>query len=247
MGKLLDFNQRSLEYHYEKEKKEYEYFKEIKIGLNDSMDEIHNTLYYVDDWEELLNLNTESLKEKFDNLRSKTLKIEYKDRQCCFIFLGVIFCLIHLIGIHEGIIMLKALFKEIKDSIALKVAGTPREFSFYEFLEIASYKDIPEIDVAMTTSTIGIIFLKKFEFYCSNVTFQLASAFGFVILFLIFDFHKDERLSEDYSVAEIVVLLISYVLLSITVGFSSTLALKEYWDLILFIKNMILMKVDAIK
>ncbi len=48
---------------------------------------------------------------------------------------------------------------------------TQREYNFYEHLEINSYKELPEIDVAMITSSLGIICLRCFGFYCSIITF----------------------------------------------------------------------------
>ena len=201
------------------------------------MEEIAFTLHYVDDWNELLNLKGESDKEKKEFMNRNTIKPEYEDCQRCFIFLGVIFCILDLIGIQEGIIILNALFDEIKDEIFLLATDTPRKYNFYEHLEIASYKTIPEIDVAMVTCTFGIMFLKKFGFYCTNLTFQLLCSFGFLVLFLMFDFHTDEELVENYTTTEIVVLATSYLLFSCFVGCISTLALKEFWDLYTIFKK----------
>ena len=235
MGIIQYLKDKSDDYLKKRREKEREYFHSIKNGLNDSMDKISDTLLYVEDWNELLNLKKETDKEK--HIYQNTIKQEYKKCKNCFIVLGVIFCILHLIAIQEGIIMLNALFEEIKDEITLLATDTPRKYSFYEHLEIASYKDIPEIDVAMVSCTLGIMCLKKFGFYYADLGFQIASSLGFLVLFLIFDFHTGEELVDNYSTTEIVVLIISYILLSILVGCASTLALKEFWDLYSIFKN----------
>ena len=79
-------------------------------------------------------------------------------------------------------------------------------------------------------SSVGIIFLKNSGFYCSNITFQLLTLIWILLLFLLFDFHSGDKLLENYSRLEIVILLISYIGLSFLAGCSSTLALKEYTD-----------------
>ena len=82
----------------------------------------------------------------------------------------------------------------------------------------------------MITSSVGIVFLKNFEFVCCNITFQLSSLIWFLLLFLLFDFHTGAELLENYTRLEIVVLILSYIILSFLVGGSSTLALKEFAD-----------------
>ena len=231
------FKTLSEKYNQSKKEKEEDFFQKIKTGLGNSMEEIAYTLNYVDNWNELLNLKGESYKEKKEFMDRNTIKPEYEDCQRCFIFLGVIFCIFDLIGIQEGIIILNALFDEIKDEIFLLATDTPRKYNFYEHLEIASYKTIPEIDVAMVTCTFGIMFLKKFGFYCTDLTFQLLSSIGFLGLFLMFDFHTDEELVENYTTTEIVVLATSYLLFSCFIGCVSTIALKEFWDLYAIFKK----------
>ena len=87
----------------------------------------------------------------------------------------MLFCIIQLIGVQASIIILNSIFNEIVDEFKLWLSNTPRKYSFYENLEINSYRELPEIDVAMITSSIGIIFLRNYGFICSNSTFQLAS------------------------------------------------------------------------
>ena len=122
------------------------------------------------------------------------------------------------------------MFDEIVEEFKLWFNNTQREHNFFELLEVNSYRELPEIDVEMITSSVGIIFLKNSGFICSNITFQLLSLIFFLLIFLLFDFHKDGRLLENYTGLEIVVLVLSYAGLSFLVGCSSTISLKEFTD-----------------
>ena len=57
----------------------------------------------------------------------------------CFIC-GWIFCLIQLIGVQAGIIILNALFNEIVDEFKFLASDSPKEYNFYEKIDITSYK-----------------------------------------------------------------------------------------------------------
>ena len=146
------------------------------------------------------------------------------------IFFGALSCIAQLICVQGCIIILNSLFDEIVEEFKLWFNNTQRVHNFYELLEINSYKELPEIDVAMITSSVGIIFLKNSGYICSNITFQLLSLICFLLIFLLFDFHKDDKLLENYTRLEIVVLVLSYIGLSFLVGCSSTISLKEFSD-----------------
>ena len=245
----------------EENKKEKEYFNRLKTGLQESMNNINETLKPIENWDKLLDLNSlEEFNEEIVDINktniSRSLSVAYnissvdnkiKDfysfwsdvcrklknyKYCpitCFIF-GCFFCLIHLIGVQEGIIILNALFDEIVDEFKLLANDTPKEFNFYEKIENATYKSIPEIDVGMFWSFLGIIFLKKYGFMWSNI-FQLLSLIGFLLLFLLFDFHTGDKLSINYEHMELTILILSYILLSILVGATSMLSLKQLMNL----------------
>ena len=83
----------------------------------------------------------------------------------------------------------------------------------------------------MVTSSLGLFIFGKYGFNKSDTTFQVISLIIFIIIFLVFDFHTNDRLLESYNGSELGVLIVSYIALSILVGFSSTLALNQYWDL----------------
>ena len=209
---------------------QYRYFDRIKYGLNESMHKINETFDNIEGWDELIELKENS----FEKSAKKKFK-EYHAELCHKIFvqiIGIIFCLIHLIGIQTGIILLNALFDEIRDEILFSIGNTHKKYDFYHNIEIISYKDFPEIDVIMITSSVGIMLLKHSGFICSNIIFQLSSSVWLLLLFLLFDFQKKNQLSKYYTNLERLVLCLSYIFLSILVGCSSSLALKEYWDIL---------------
>ena len=237
MGGLFDIYEKS----YNKRKSnEAKNFQKIKTGLKEYMLNAYKTLNEIKDWDELMNLKEEP-SENQELSKTKTIKEEYKEpkKKKYYEFLGLIFCIFHLIGVQASIIFLNSLFSEIVDEYDLLIRKTPREYNFYEHLEINSYKGLPEIDVAMITSSVGIICLRSFGFYCSNITFQLLSMILFLLLFLFFDFHTGDELLNNYSQLEFLIIILSYIFLSIIVGCFSTIGLKEYFDMFtgVFSKN----------
>ena len=260
MGSLFDVTKNIFQGKQESEE-EKEYFNKMKIGLQKSIHNIDNTLKPINNWDELLQLNTDielydqekeelnkenklrraqqSIKKPIERNRiisfysfwSETCT-KCNNTKCCRIFYlicGFFFCIIQLMGVQEGIIILNALLREIVDEIKLS-RNIPKVYNFYEQLEIASYKSMPEIDVGMFWSFIGIIVLKKYGFIWSNI-FQFLSLIGFILLFLLFDFHEGEKLLVYYTRMETAALVISYIFLCISVGASSTIALKQLFNL----------------
>ena len=214
---------------------ENKHFYDIKAGLKESMININKTLDNIKNWDELINLKEESIEDNIIK-RSKTIKRNYSD--CCqylCIFCGALSVLFQLITVQGCIIILNSLFDEIVEEFKLWLNNTKRVHNFYEHIEINSYKELPEIDVGMITSSVGIIFLKNSGFICSNITFQLLSLIWLLLLFLLFDFHFDNKLLENYTRLEIVVLVLSYIGLSFLVGCSSTIGLKEFTDKYFFV------------
>ena len=229
MGKILDMCDKSYK---KRQLNEARNFQNIRRGLKKYMFNVDKTLDEIEDWEELISLKEEPTENK-KLMKTKTIKEEYKapKKKNYYEYMGLIFCIFHLVGVQTSIIVLNSLFSEIVDEFELLINKTPREYSFYEYLEINSYKILPEIDVAMITSSVGIICLRSCGFYCSIITFQLISMVLFLLLFLFFDFHTGDELLNNYSQLDFTIIILSYIFLSITVGCFSTIALKEYFDM----------------
>ena len=225
-----DLDKKFIDLDNDRKEKEKHNFENIRNGLENSTNNINNALKSIKDWDELMALKIESDEEN-DQEEEKSFKDQCLNNIFIFIIFGILFCFINLIGVQASIIILNSLFNEIVEEFKLWINGTPRKFNFYQIIEINTYRDLPEIDVAMITSSIGIIFLKNFGFYCSIITLQLISSVSFFLLFLLFEFHKNDQLLENYTRLEIVVLVLAYILLSFIVGCSSTISLKEYFNI----------------
>ena len=215
----------------EKRKSEKEKnFKAIKDGFITYTNNLSETLGLIENWDELININDRPIRGPF-SMRNKTINYKFKDLKYFFAYCGFIFCIIQLMGVQLEIILLGALFSEITDEIKLWAINKHRKYNFYEKIEISSYKSIPEIDVGMITSSIGLIVLKQYGFRKSYSIFHLLSSILFTLLLLNFNFHTGDKLLENYNSLEISLLIITYIILSILVGGSSILSLKEFYEI----------------
>ena len=204
---------------------ESKHYDKVKVGIKESIKNIDEKLSKIENWDALINTDEDYEENKL--LRNQTITGKYKEKKCPFYICGILFCLSQLVGVQAGIIILNSLFSEIIEDFKIRINNNQREYSFYQKLEINTYKELPEIDIGMVTSTLGILVLKGIGFKKTNSIFQLISSILITILFMLFNFHTKDNLSESYNYIEILVLILSYIFLSIFVGCSSTLALKE--------------------
>ena len=261
MGSLNSFFESISKRINQRKEKNHNYFKRMKRGLNESLDDIRQTFKPIKNWEELMELNpdedSDEENEKEDSKENPNMNLRKSkttlDRptvskcllfcsnlcknficcRCCLLFCficGWIFTILQLIGIQSGIIILNALLSEIVEEFKLLSKDTPREYNIYEKIEIATYKSIPEIDVGMFFAFVGLIFLKKYGFYCSIIV-QILSIGGFFLLFFLFKFHVGNKMGEYYPPIELTVLIVSYILLTFSIGSSLMLALKQFFNL----------------
>ena len=82
----------------------------------------------------------------------------------------------------------------------------------------------------MTFCFLGTLFLKNYNYYISNFLHILATV-GFILLFYLFDFHKGKELLNNYSNIELTVLIFAYILLTIIIGATSIIGLKEFMNI----------------
>ena len=135
----------------------FEPFKEdskiMKKMLKDNILGISNDISQIKDLEDFLNLNRdlEYIDKKIDTKYSKKSLIFF------IYILGVLYLLIQLIAVQEMIIILNAILNELIVEIKLSIKKSPSKYNFYEVIKICSYNEIPDIDVALITSFIGII------------------------------------------------------------------------------------------
>ena len=236
MGFMSEFHDWCWDLYNEGEDKDKQKFISMKKGFNDSLNDINSTLDTIDGWQSLFDPEDELLNkwelilnpdDKYSNNEGN-----FKIKKCSltiYFICGWFFCFFQLIGVQAGMIILNAIFNEIVDEIMLYRTEIQRESNFYQNIEIASYKSVPEIDFGLTFCVLGTSFLKKYGYYWSNI-FQLLSLIGFLLLFLLFDFHINEELSKNYTSLEMAVLIIMYIFLCIFVGASSNVAFKVFFD-----------------
>ena len=86
------------------------------------------------------------------------------------------------------IIILNSLLNELIDELKIAILKTPREYNFYEVIKICSFKELPDIDVALITSFIGIIALKSLGYLITNLIFQLIPGIIFLLFFYSLNF-----------------------------------------------------------
>ena len=159
-------------------------FNLIRNNINNNIFNISNDFLNIDSWDELLKLNDDFQEE------GKPKELDADMPLCfilfCLVFCGPFFSLIQLVGVQEMIIILNSILNELKDELKLYLYNTPRKINFYENLRRASYRETPDIDVAMSTSFIGILIIKALGFALTNIIFQLIPALWFFIFLLFF-------------------------------------------------------------
>ena len=115
---------------------------------------------------------------------------------------------INLVGVYEIIIIMNSLFEIIKQDIFFLFTNT-KKITFHEALIQLSLRDIQETKIEMWSSIIGEIFLESFILY-------------------IFPFQKDENLNLNYSIFELIELIIIYCVLFICVESSSLFIYQKF-------------------
>ena len=209
--------------------KELKNFIQIKRNLNDDISAISNNFYKINNFDEFLDLN-----EDIVDINNKYFDERYSCSYIAFniMFFGILYSGIHLNGVQEMIIILNSMLNESIDELKLAITKTPREYNFYEVIKICSYQEIPDIDIAMVTSFLGILVSKYLGFITTNIIFQLIPGLLFLLFFYLFPFHTGKELEKNYSFSEILILLLTYILTSIMVGASSAISLKEINEVI---------------
>ena len=252
MGCICKCHERYKKKYMQKEINNDKNFVDMRIEINGSLKNVFQTLNDTETWDDFFNppekmllvdkkfkLNEINIDDaKFKHISYLKLLCSYNcekilESHCAnliFFICGIFFCLVQLIGVQAGIIIINALSKEILDDIKLSARHIPRKYNFYENLEISTYKSIPDIDVGMTFCFLGTIFLKNNDYYLSFI-FYLLNSIGFTLLFWLFEFHTGKELLNSYFQIELAALIFSYIILTILVGITSIIGLKEFMNI----------------
>ena len=144
-------------------------FSKAKKNIKGDITDISKKFDKINDFEEFQNLD-----EEIEKIEEEIDPKYLNDEKICLIYIidYFFFPVLHLIGVQEMIIILNAMLNELIDEIKLAIKKKARENDFYEVIQICSYKEIPEIDVAMLTSFIGIIAFEHLGFIATNIIFQ---------------------------------------------------------------------------
>ena len=165
------------------EKEEEEYFTKAKSKLNEDLVLIPNKLEKIKTFKKYKDLNYE-----YEN---NNKKIDKKNHSECFlvfanIICGLFFPLFQLIGVQEQLIVLNSLLNELIEEFRLAIKDTPRQYNFYEVIKICSFKEIPNMEISILTSFIGIAAMKNLGYFWTNFCFQLLPGLMFFFIFLLF-------------------------------------------------------------
>ena len=206
------------------EKEEEEYFTKAKSKLNEDLVLIPNKLEKIKTFKKYKDLNYE-----YEN---NNKKIDEKNHSECFlvfanIICGLFFPLFQLIGVQEQLIVLNSLLNELIEEFRLAIKDTPRQYNFYEVIKICSFKEIPNMEISILTSFIGIAAIKNLGYFWTNFCFQLLPGLMFFFFFYYFSFHTGKELEENYISSEIIILAVTTILGFILVGGSSIISLKQ--------------------
>ena len=125
---------------------------------------------------------------------------------------------INLVGVYEIIIIMNSLFEIIKQDIFFRFTNT-KKITFHEALIQLSLRDIQETKIEIWSSIIGEIFLE-------SLGLEISSAIFFFFQY-IFPFQKDENLNLNYSIFELIELIIIYCVF-ICVGSSSLFIYQKF-------------------
>ena len=206
------------------EKEEIEDFEEAKAKLNEDIFLISNKLETIKTFNKYKDLNYE--------LENNNIEIDEKKHSECFLVFAIIVCglffpLFQLIGVQEQLIVLNSLLNELIEEFRLATKDIPRQYNFYEVIKICSFKEVPDMEISMFTSFIGIAAIKHLGYFWTNFCFQLLPGLMFFFFFYYFSFHTGKELDENYISSEIIILAVTTILGFILVGGSSIISLKQ--------------------
>jgi len=176
-------------------------------------------------------LNNEDIKKREIKDETNTYIIYFM-----FYFIAPLFGIIFLIGIFQIITVLNSLFSLLKESglayyncfikndcnITL-INNTNNVFEFYEYFNNNSINETISLNLMMVTGFVGELLLKSRGFRQTSFILGLVN-FGTLIWLNSFDFKLKNQVEFNYSLSQIIYILICYILLLSGIGGSALLA-----------------------
>ena len=204
--------------------------KELRNKLNSISEEERHKIY-----------------EKYENINEKKKIAEGTKRRTlcfCFNFISIIFRIINLIVIFEGITMVNIIFKILLNSIIEYLTSIRKDIQeitkfsiddynknynfFYMFFEDIKNEAF-DFDLMMFTAFLGDLAYKSYGYFCSSLTYFLIIA-GSIAGISCFPF-KDYNIEDNtYSFIKILLIFLSSLVLYIGVGASALLSQQVIVD-----------------
>lgn len=125
--------------------------------------------------------------------------------------------------------VMNAILNELIEEGKLKFLQTERTNTFYEEIRFSTFRNIPDIDVALFFNFLGEMIFKCFGYFFTNILFEGINLCFLILFFYGFHFHVGEELNENYFKSEIIILILSYLVFFVCIGSVSMLSLQEYF------------------
>ena len=230
----IRINPSDYSFYEDEEKKKLKIKEDIgKIILKEKITRILNRLDTVNNLNEILqseNGNKNKTDDEFEVISFFWLIIQ---------ILAVIF---NLIANYELITILDALFEIIKQDIFSHFVKQNKT-NFFEALLNGSLRKIPEFEIDIWSSMIGAIILESLGLEITSSIFFIINVICLFILFL-FPFLNDI----NYSIFELVELIIIFLILFVSVGGCSLLIFQKFMSVILkYFEHTILIRKDIVR
>ena len=169
----------------------------------------------------------------YDKSSEESKKNEEKKKKCdfknnpSFYFLMQSFAtFLNLISVYQIITIMNSLFQIVKEDFLGRFIKENKK-TFFEHLVYDTFKNLPELEIEYWSSMIGILLLEKLKIEISSIILFVINL-GCLICLNLFPFHKEEDLQTNYSVFELVELIIFYSILFLSVGGGSLFYYQKF-------------------
>jgi len=199
------------------------YNKENLILLENKKDSLLNKLQLIN--ERLTNSNNinEFLrKQQYETMNERDDSIKCEN-ECLVMFLikfiGTIFVTLYLIGVFEIIDIMSAIQEELIISIKMYFSNEKiedRKDFYWNYINIAT--QIPSFSPFFLSSMLSDIIINIIGMYFTTLLVIVVNILTLFFGLNSFIFHKDEKLSENYTFKEFLILLVIYLGLYLSIG-----------------------------
>jgi hypothetical protein len=215
----IRINPSDYSFYEDEEKKKLKIKEDIgKIILKEKITRILNRLDTVNNLDEILQSENGN-KNKTDDV--------FEGISFFWLIIQILAVMFNLIANYELITILDSLFEIIKQDIFSHFVKQNKT-NFFESLKNGSLRKIPEFEIDIWSSMIGAIILESLGLEITSAIFFIINVICLFILFL-FPFLNDI----DYSIFELIELIIIFLILFVSVGGGSLLIFQKFMSVIM--------------